>query len=237
MFDFFSLPAQSERSFLEPCVNTAWLWASRVMRQCDLINLYRVLWVRWQVLPEGLQYYLTSITWGPRPVILKFQGASEHPEVSFTKLTPHLRCFWFNMATTELTNSHFQQAPKWCWGALSKTTPGEQLSSPRLQPYIRTHGLTCQPSVTWCQADWPQLNKGPGRERKWNYCAHLAQIASSVVKRGSGGLPAPIRSQGWRGPSLGYYFFKQESLISTAWKLLQLSLWDAHDGGLKRGSK
>lgn len=35
----------------------------------------------------------------------------------------------------------------------------------------------------------------------------------------------------------GYYFFKQESLISTACKLLQLSLWDSHGRDLKKKSK
>ena len=51
--DFFGLPAQSQRSLLEPWVNIAWVWVSWVMWPCYLINPYKVLRVRWWVSPRA----------------------------------------------------------------------------------------------------------------------------------------------------------------------------------------
>lgn len=109
---------------------------------------------------------------------------------------------------------------------------------PRLDDNL-TYGFIYQLSDIWCQTDLLQLNKWLGSKIKWNPCAHLAQIASPVVKEGSGHLPAQLQSghRAGEGQVWRYYFFKQESLISAAWKLLQLSLWDAPGRDLKRRSK
>lgn len=48
LFDFFGLPTQSERSLLEPCVNTAWFSVSWVTWQCYFINPHKVSRVKWQ---------------------------------------------------------------------------------------------------------------------------------------------------------------------------------------------
>ena len=77
------------------------------------------------------------------------------------------------------------------------------------QPYVSTQSPAPRPMAP----DRLQLSTGPGS--KGPACSP-AQIASPVVKEGSGHMPRP-RSPGGEG-QVWVYFSKQESLISTACK-------------------
>lgn len=158
-------------------------------------------------------------------MIPKFQGASDtwRAHLKHQPLGPT-----FGISNSEcLGQSSQRHISNKSPGDANGACPGRHVENhcPRLDDNLM-YKFICQLSDTWCQTDVLQLSKCLGSKIKRNPCAHLAQIASPVVKEGSGHLPAQLQSghRAGEGQVWRYYFFKQESLISTAWKLLQLSL-------------